>query len=47
MKSQDVISSLFWMAKGIGVCYGGVDLELGTLHDPGSIGGVKLQFETR
>ena len=21
---------------GIGVCYGGVDLELGTLHDPGS-----------
>src|SRR4030042_895346 len=24
------------MAMGIGVCYGGVDLELGTLHDPGS-----------
>jgi len=24
------------MAMGIGVCYGGVDLELGTLRDPGS-----------
>ena len=36
MKSRDIISSLFWMAMGIGVCYGGVDLELGTLHDPGS-----------
>jgi putative tricarboxylic transport membrane protein len=24
------------MAIGIGVCYGGYDLELGTLHDPGS-----------
>jgi len=30
------MSSLFWMAIGVGVCYGGVDLELGTLHDPGS-----------
>ncbi len=36
MKSRDIISSLFWMAVGIGICYGGVDLELGTLHDPGS-----------
>ena len=36
MRSRDIISSLFWMAMGIGVCYGGVDLELGTLHDPGS-----------
>jgi len=36
VKSRDIISSLFWMAMGIGVCYGGVDLELGTLHDPGS-----------
>jgi putative tricarboxylic transport membrane protein len=35
MKSRDIISSLFWMAMGIGVCYGGYDLELGTLHDPG------------
>lgn len=24
------------MAVGFGVCYGGYDLELGTLHDPGS-----------
>jgi len=24
------------MALGVGVCYGGYDLELGTLHDPGS-----------
>ncbi len=36
MKSRDIISSLFWMTMGIGVCYGGYDLELGTLHDPGS-----------
>jgi len=36
VKSRDIISSLFWMAMGIGVCYGGVDLELGTVHDPGS-----------
>jgi putative tricarboxylic transport membrane protein len=36
VKSRDIISSLFWMTMGIGVCYGGYDLELGTLHDPGS-----------
>ncbi len=36
MKSQDLFSSLFWMALGAGVCYGGYDLELGTLRDPGS-----------
>ena len=36
MKSKDIISSLFWMAIGAGVCYGGYDLELGTLRDPGS-----------
>lgn len=36
MKSRDIISSFFWMAMGIGVCYGGYDLELGSLHDPGS-----------
>lgn len=36
MKRQDIISSLFWMALGIGVSYGGYDLELGTLRDPGS-----------
>jgi putative tricarboxylic transport membrane protein len=24
------------MAVGLGVCWGGYDLELGTLHDPGS-----------
>jgi len=36
VKSKDIISSLFWMIVGAGVCYGGVDLELGTLHDPGS-----------
>jgi len=36
VKSKDLISSLFWMALGAGVCYGGIDLELGTLHDPGS-----------
>ena len=36
MKRRDIISSLFWMVLGIGICYGGYDLELGTLHDPGS-----------
>ena len=36
MKSRDIISSIFWMIIGIGVCYGGYDLKLGTLHDPGS-----------
>lgn len=36
MKGQDILSSLFWMALGMGVCYGGYDLELGTLRDPGS-----------
>lgn len=36
MKSRDTISSLFWMAMGVGICYGGVDLELGSLRDPGS-----------
>jgi putative tricarboxylic transport membrane protein len=36
VKSKDIISSLFWMVVGAGVIYGGYDLELGTLHDPGS-----------
>ncbi len=36
MKSRDSFSSLFWLAIGAGVCYGGYDLELGTLRDPGS-----------
>ena len=36
MKGRDIISSIFWMIIGIGVCYGGYDLEMGTLHDPGS-----------
>ena len=36
MKSKDIISSLFWMIVGAGVTYGGYDLDLGTLHDPGS-----------
>ena len=36
MKKKDIFSSLFWMAVGLGVCWGGYDLDLGTLHDPGS-----------
>jgi len=36
VKSKDTTSSLFWLVVGAGVCYGGYDLELGTLHDPGS-----------
>jgi putative tricarboxylic transport membrane protein len=34
--TRDFYSSLFWLLIGAGVCYGGYDLELGTLHDPGS-----------
>src|SRR4030066_68781 len=36
VKKRDIISSLFWMAMGIGICYGGYSLDLGTLQDPGS-----------
>jgi putative tricarboxylic transport membrane protein len=36
VKKRDIISSLFWMAMGIGICSGGYGLDLGTLHDPGS-----------
>jgi len=36
VNSKDIISSLFWMIVGAGVTYGGYDLDLGTLHDPGS-----------
>ena len=36
MKDKDVLSSLFWMILGVGICYGGIDLELGTLNNPGS-----------
>jgi len=36
VKKKDFLSSLFWLAVGFGVCYGGYDLELGTLRDPGS-----------
>jgi len=36
VKKKDILSSLFWLATGFGVCYGGYDLELGTLRDPGS-----------
>jgi putative tricarboxylic transport membrane protein len=36
VKRRDIISSLFWMAMGIGISYGGYDLDLGSLRDPGS-----------
>jgi len=32
---KDFISSLFWLAVGVGVCYGGYDLGLGPLNEPG------------
>lgn len=32
---KDLVSSFFWMAIGIGVCYGGYDLGLGHLNEPG------------
>jgi putative tricarboxylic transport membrane protein len=34
--SRDVFSAFFWLIIGVGICYGGYELELGTLHDPGS-----------
>jgi putative tricarboxylic transport membrane protein len=36
VKTRDMISSLFWMAMGIGISYGGYDLDVGSMHDPGS-----------
>ena len=36
MRYKDIFSSLFWMVIGAGLCYGGYELELGTLRDPGS-----------
>ena len=36
VKKKDILSSIFWMALGVGICWGGYDLELGTLRDPGS-----------
>ena len=35
MRTRDIISSLFWAAIGIGISYGGYDLGLGDLHNPG------------
>ncbi len=36
MKTRDIISSLFWMAMGCGICYGGYQLNIGVLREPGS-----------
>jgi putative tricarboxylic transport membrane protein len=36
VKHRDIISSCFWLAIGIGVCYGAYELDLGTLRNPGS-----------
>jgi len=36
VKSRDIIRSIFWLTLGSGVCTGGYNLELGTLHAPGS-----------
>ena len=35
MKYRDIISSLFWIVLGAGVCYGAYDLELGAFSNPG------------
>ncbi len=35
MRVRDILSSLFWVAIGIGVCCGGYNMGIGTLHDPG------------
>ena len=36
MKREDIGSSLFWLVISLGICYGGYDLGLGSLHQPGS-----------
>ena len=36
MKGADVGSSLVWLALGLYLTYAAWDLDLGTLHDPGS-----------
>ena len=36
MNRADVASSLLWAGVGAYVCYAGWDLELGSVHDPGS-----------
>jgi len=36
LKTRDIISALFWLIFGIGLSYGGYDLDLGTLQEPGS-----------
>ena len=36
VKTRDIISSLFWIAMGIGISYGGYDLDVGSLHEPGA-----------
>lgn len=36
VKKRDIISSLFWLVLGTGICYEGYGLGLGSLHDPGS-----------
>ncbi len=36
MKREDAGSSLFWLVISAGICCGGYDLGLGSLHQPGS-----------
>lgn len=36
MRRRDVGSGVFWLLIGSGVAYAGWDLELGSVHDPGS-----------
>jgi putative tricarboxylic transport membrane protein len=36
MHRADIGSGLFWLALGLFVAYSGWELELGSLHDPGS-----------
>jgi putative tricarboxylic transport membrane protein len=36
MKNKNVISAIFWMVLGVGVCYEGIGLELGPVNNPSS-----------
>jgi putative tricarboxylic transport membrane protein len=36
VKTRDIVGALFWVALGIGITFGGYQLDLGTLQEPGS-----------
>ncbi len=35
IQEKDKMTSLIWLAAGLAVCYGGIRLSIGRLHEPG------------